>query len=71
MPEKPKDKGESLDTGEPVTEIVETVSETLPARIDGAEVQTSDDEPVVGVVSAVSESATTFVPTNTVFAIVT
>ena len=69
MPEKPKDKGEPRETGKPVPEA-EGISETLPARMDGTEVQASADEPVVAVVSAGSEPATTFVPTSPVVAVV-
>ena len=69
MPEKPKDKEESRESGKPVPEV-EGISETLPARMDGTEVQASADEPVVAVVSAGSEPATTFVPTSPVVAVV-
>jgi thiosulfate reductase cytochrome b subunit len=72
MPEKPIDKREPVEIAKPAPEaegeIVEAVSETLPARIDGAEAQASTDEPVVSVVSAVSESVTRSVPANPVVA---
>src|ERR1700733_12444849 len=65
MPEKPKDKGESPETGKPVPE---GIPETLSARMDGTEVQASANEPVVAVVSAGSERATTSISTSTVVA---
>jgi thiosulfate reductase cytochrome b subunit len=61
MPEKPKDEGESLETGRPVPE---GIPETLPARMDVMEVRASADDPVASVVSANSEPATTSVPAN-------
>jgi thiosulfate reductase cytochrome b subunit len=62
MPEEPKDKGESLETGRPVPKA-EGIPETLPARMGGTEVQASADEQVAAVVSAESEPATVS-PTN-------
>jgi len=69
MPEKPKDKGEPRETGKPVPEA-EGTPETLPVPSEGAEVRASADQPVVAVVSAGSEPATTFVPTSPVVAVV-
>jgi len=61
MPEKPKDKEESRESGKPVPEAI---PETLPARMDGTEAQASADEPVVAVVSPDLRQAPTSVPTN-------
>jgi len=63
MPEKPKDKEESSESGKPVPEA-EGISETLPARMDGAEAQASADEPVVAAVSPDLGQPTTSVPTT-------
>ena len=63
MPEKPKDKEESRESGKPVPEA-EGISETLPARMDGTEVEVSADEPVVAVVSADLGQGPKSVPTN-------
>jgi len=69
MPEKPKDKEESSESGKPVPEA-EGISETLPARMDGAEAQASADEPVVAAVSPDLGQPTTSVPTSPVVAVV-
>src|SRR5271163_3434911 len=61
MPEKPNDKGESLETGKPVPE---GLPETLPDRVAGAEVLASADEPVVPVVSVDSAPAAASAPAN-------